>query len=206
MIYRITCFFLRILFRLLFNYKSYGMENLPRKGSYIMACNHVSHLDPIAAGAFIKGKMDYIGKKELFEGRFWGWYMPKLRIVCLDREAPAKGMREVVTLVKKGLPIFIFPEGTRGDGKSFLEPELGTAHLAIKHNLPVVPAYVKGTDVALPKGARRITRHPVRVYYGEPKTYHLPADVSKNEGYKQVSRQIMDEIGALKEKHENDLT
>lgn len=199
MIHWITCFFLRILCRVLFGIKHYGMENLPKKGSYIIACNHVSHLDPIVAGAFIKGNMNYLGKKELFEGRFWGRYMPKLRIVNLDRESPARGMREVINLIKKGQPIFIFPEGTRGDGKSLLKPEPGTAYLAIKHNLPVVPVYVKGTSVALPKGSRRITRHPIAVYYGEPKIYHLPAGVSKDEGYKQVSRQIMNAIKALKD-------
>ncbi|MDP3790270.1 MAG: lysophospholipid acyltransferase family protein, partial [Candidatus Omnitrophota bacterium] len=131
MIHWITCFFLRILCRILFDIKHYGLENLPKKGSYIIACNHVSHLDPIVAGAFIKGNMNYMGKKELFKGRFWGWYMPKLRIVNLDRESPARGMREVIGLIKKEQPIFIFPEGTRGDGKSFLKPEPGAAYLAI---------------------------------------------------------------------------
>ncbi|MDD5680924.1 MAG: lysophospholipid acyltransferase family protein [Candidatus Omnitrophica bacterium] len=202
MIYWITCFFLRILCRILFDHKSYGMETLPQKGSYIVACNHVSHLDPIVAGAFIKGKMNYIGKKELFEGRFWGWYMPKLRIICLDREAPAKGMREVISLIKKGYPVFIFPEGTRGDGVSFLEPEPGVAYLAIKHNLPVVPVYIKGTNIAFPKGAHRITRYPVRVYYGKPRVYHLPAGLSKDEGYKEVSREIMAGIKTLKDKYD----
>ena len=202
MIYQMTCFVLRILCRILFDYKSYGMENLPKNGSFIVACNHVSHLDPIAAGAFIKGNMNYIGKKELFEGRFWSWYMPKLRIVRLDREAPAKAMREVINLIKKGCPIFIFPEGTRGDGVSFLEPESGVAYLAVKHNLPVVPVYVQGTNIAFPKGARRITPHPVRVYYGKPRMYHMPAGVSKDEGYKEVSREIMDDIKALREKYD----
>lgn len=204
MIYSITCFFLRMLSRLLFDRKSYGMENLPQKGSFIIAPNHVSHLDSIVVGTFIKRKINYIGKKELFEGKFWGWYMPRLRVVCLDREAPAKGMREVITLIKKGFPIFIFPEGTRGDGKYFLEPESGAAYLAIKHDLPVVPVYIKGTDIAMPKGAHRITRHPVRVYYGTPKIYHVPAGVSKDEGYRQVSREIMNEIALLKEKHKSD--
>jgi 1-acyl-sn-glycerol-3-phosphate acyltransferase len=76
------------------------------------------------------------------------------------------------------------------------------AYLAIKHNLPVVPVYVEGTNIAFPKGARRIVRHPVRVYYGKPKVYRLPTGVSKDEGYKEVSRQIMDEIKALKEKYD----
>ncbi|MBU4488464.1 MAG: 1-acyl-sn-glycerol-3-phosphate acyltransferase [Candidatus Omnitrophica bacterium] len=191
-----------MLVRILCGVKHYGMENLPKKGSYMVACNHVSHLDAIAAGAFIKGNMNYMGKKELFEGRFWGWYMPKLNLINIDRDAPARGMREVIARIKKGQPIFIFPEGTRGDGSSFLEPEPGAAYLAIKHNLPVVPVYVKGTNIAFPKGARGITRHTVRVYYGESKVYHMPAGVSKNEGYKEVSRQIMNEIKLLKEKYD----
>ncbi len=201
MIYWITCFFLRIICRIFFDYKSYGMENLPQKGSFIIASNHVSHLDPIAAGAFIKRRINYIGKKELFTGGFWRWYMPMIRVVCLDRDAPAKGMREVITLIKKGYPIFIFPEGTRGDGKFFLEPEPGAAYLAVKHNLPVVPVYIKGTDAAMPKGAHYVKRHPVRVYYGKPKLYHMPIGIGKDEGYKQVSRQIMDEIALLKDKY-----
>ncbi len=201
MIYSITCFFLRILCRILFDHKSYGMENLPKKGSYIVAANHVSHLDPIVSGAFIKGKMNYIGKKELFKTKWWGWYLRKVRVIELDQAAPAKGMRAVITFIKKGYPIFIFPEGTRGDGVSFLKPEPGAAYLAIKHNLPVVPVYISGTNVAMPKGVWRITRYPVRVYYGKPKGYHMPEGVSKDEGYKEVSRAIMNEIRLLKEKH-----
>lgn len=201
MIYSITCFFLRILCRMLFGIKHYGMENLPKKSSYMVACNHVSHLDPCVAGAFIRAKMNYVGKKELFKIGFFGWYLRKLRVIELDQSTPAKGMRQVITFIKKGYPIFIFPEGTRGDGISFHEPEPGAAYLAIKHNLPVVPVYIKGTNVAMPKGVHRIKRYPVSVYYGRPKTYHMPAGVSKDEGYKQVSREIMNEIKTLKERY-----
>ena len=83
-----------------------------------------------------------------------------------------------------------------------LEPESGVAYLAIKHNLPVVPAYVQGTGKFMPRGARCITPCAVRVYYGDPKVYHMEPGRNKDEIYKEVSRKIMDEIKALKAKYD----
>jgi 1-acyl-sn-glycerol-3-phosphate acyltransferase len=202
MIYAITCFFLRILFRVLFKFKIYGLENMPVNSSFIITPNHVSHLDPIAAGAFVPKKLNYIAKKELFKNRFFGWYFKHLRIIPIDRGgSPYGGMKQIIKKIRRGRPIVIFPEGTRGEGDSFLEPEAGAAYLALKFNLPIVPAYIKGTDKALPKGAHWITLSPVRVYYGEPKTYAMPPGAQKDDVYKKVSREIMAEIKRLKEIH-----
>jgi len=202
MIYSITCFFLRIACRILFKCKIYGVENIPRKGSFIVAPNHVSHLDPIAVGVFVRRKYIYLAKKELFKNRFWGWYLRKLRIIPIDREkSPYSGMKETIRKIKNGDPLVIFPEGTRSDGKSFLEPETGAAYLALKFNLPVVPVYVKGTEKALPKGAHFIQLTPIKVYYGKPKRYQMPAEGDRYEAYKKVSRSIMEEIRELKNRY-----
>ena len=202
MIYSITCFVLRMLCRVLFRYKSFGLENVPKQGSLIIVSNHVSHIDPIAVGAFIPRKLNYLGKKELFKGKFFGWYFDKLRIIPVDRNALAhSSLKKIMKKIKEGIPIVIFPEGTRSNGKSFREPEIGAAYFALKFNLPVLPAYAKGTEKALPKGARFIRLKPVRVYYGKPKRYHMPAGNDKNKVYKEVSREIMEEIKKLKDRH-----
>ena len=202
MIYKITCFFLRLLFRVLFRYKAYGSENIPQSGSFIMTPNHVSFLDPIAAGAFVPLGLNYIAKKEVFKNKYFGWYVRKLRTIPVGREASAyAGMKEVIGKIRKGEPIVIFPEGTRGDGDSFLEPEIGAAFLALKFNLPVLPVYVKGSEKAFPKDARFIRLERVSVYYGEPKTYKMPAEGNKDEIYKEVSRRIMGEIKKLKDRY-----
>ena len=202
MIYSITCFVLRILFRVLFRFKMYGVENIPKEGSCIIAPNHVSYLDPIAVGAFIRRPFNYIAKKELFKNRFFRWYFKRLRIIPVDREgSPYSGMKQVVKKIREGNPVVIYPEGTRSDGKSFLEPETGAAYLALKFNLPIVPAYVKGTDKALPRGAHWIKMNPVIVYYGKPKVYAMSAGMQKDDVYKKVSHEIMAEIKRLKEIH-----
>ncbi len=202
MIYWLTCFFLRIIARASLILKRHGVENIPERGSYIVACNHVSHLDPIVSAAFIKGKLNYLGKQELFENRFLGWYMKKIRVIPVDKHgSPYSGLKQIIKKIREGIPIFVFPEGTRGDGTGFLEPEPGVAFLAVKFGLPVLPVYVEGTDKALPKHARRIKRVPVNVYYGKAKRYTLPAGKDKDAGYKEISRRIMDEIRKLKKEY-----
>lgn len=200
MIYSITCFVLRILFRILFRFKIYGLENIPRRGSFIITPNHVSYLDPIAAGAFVPRKLDYIAKQELFKNKFFGWYFKKLRIIPIDRDkSPYSGMKELIRKIKKGDPIVIFPEGRRSNDGSFLEPEIGAAYLALKFNLSVIPAYVSGTKKALPKGAHFIRLGSVRTYYGKPKRYTMPAEGDRDRVYKEVSNKIMEEIKALQQ-------
>ena len=202
MIYWLTCFFLRVLYRVLFRYKAYGMENLPKSGSFIIAANHVSFLDPPAVGAFVPRKMSYPAKKELFKGKYFGWYMRKVRTIPIGEDVMSYGaMKEVIKKIRGGIPIVIFPEGTRGDGKSFLEPEPGVAYFALKFNLPVVPVYVKGTEKALPRGARFIRLEPVRVFYGKPKRYQMPEGMDKDEAYKEISYKIMDEIKKLNNRY-----
>ncbi len=205
MIYSVTCFFLRILFRILFAFKIYNLENIPKTGSFIIASNHISHLDPIAVGAFVPRNLNYIGKKELFKNRYFGWYMRKVRVIPIDRDSLAYGtMKGLIRKIQRGEPLVIFPEGTRSNGNSFLEPEMGVGWFALKFNLPVIPAYVEGTGKALPKGARFIRLNPVRTYYGKPKKYQMPAGSTKDEAYMEVSKKIMEEIKALKIRHEKE--
>ena len=202
MIYAITCFFLRVLYRLLFRYKAYGMENLPKSGSYIIAANHVSFLDPPAVGAFIPRKLNFPAKKELFKNKYFGWYMRKIRTIPIAEDAMSYGsVKELIGKVRGGIPLVIFPEGTRGDGDSFLDPEPGVAYFALKFNLPVVPVYVKGTEKALPRNARFIRLKPVRVYYGKPKRYEMPVGLDKDKAYREISYKIMEEIGKLKNRY-----
>lgn len=202
MIYKITCFILRVLCRLLFSIKLYGLKNIPQKGSFIMASNHVSYLDPVIVGAFVPRELNYIARRSLFKNKFFGWYLKKIRAIPMDRSALAySGMKEVIKRIRKGEPVVIFPEGTRSNGSFFLEPERGAAYLALKFNLPVVPVYVKGAAKALPKNARFIRLKPIRGYYGEPKRYEMPDKGDRDEIYKKVSYKIMEEIKKLKNRY-----
>ena len=134
MIYTMTCAMLRFTFRTFFGFKAYGMENIPTEGSFIMAPNHVSYLDPLVVGAFVPRKLNYIAKKDIFKGRLFSWYLGKLRTIPIDNRAYAAGMRSAIKKIKNGEPIVIFPEGTRTDGSYFNKPRGGVAYLSLRHN------------------------------------------------------------------------
>ena len=50
-----------------FGTKVIGLENIPKSGSLILACNHVSNFDPIVMGGFAAKKRHsiYMAKKEV---------------------------------------------------------------------------------------------------------------------------------------------
>ena len=203
MIFNLTCFVLRVILRLLFRCRLYGIENIPRDSSFILVSNHVSYIDPFAVGVFVPRKLTFLAKKELYRNRLMNWYMRALRTIPIDRESlSVSSVKEVIATVKKGYPIGIFPEGARSDGPGLREPQAGAAYFALKCDIPVVAGYVKGTDKVLPRGRRFPRISPISVYYGSPKRYQMSEGGGKEESYRQVSYKIMDQIKELKERHD----
>ncbi|MBN1871987.1 MAG: 1-acyl-sn-glycerol-3-phosphate acyltransferase, partial [Candidatus Omnitrophica bacterium] len=176
----------------------------PKKGSFIIASNHVSYLDPLAIGVFVPRSVHYLAKEELYKNRFFGWYMMNLNTIPVDRKGRSlKGMRKIVELIRKGEVIAVFPEGTRSDGKDFLQPQMGAAYFSLKFKVPILPVYVKGTDKVMPKGASKLRFNHISVYYGRIKRYSFEDwSGDRDEVYKRVSLDIMEEIKKIKEQSE----
>jgi len=151
-----------IVFRLLWRFQvAGGIENVPATGPVIVACNHVSYLDPVALGIALQRPLTYLAKKQLFEIPVLGPIITALGAYPLDREAGGlTALRSAVRVLKEGRCVGIFPEGTRNLNGS-AEEKGGAALLAALSGAPVVPAAIGGT-----RDAKRFAQ--VRVIYGEP--------------------------------------
>jgi 1-acyl-sn-glycerol-3-phosphate acyltransferase len=151
-----------IVFRLLWRFQvAGGIENVPATGPVIVACNHVSYLDPVALGIALQRPLTYLAKKQLFDIPVLGPIITALGAYPLDREAGGlTALRSAVRVLKEGRCVGIFPEGTRNLTGS-AEEKGGAALLAALSGAPVVPAAIGGT-----RDAKRFAR--VRVIYGEP--------------------------------------
>jgi 1-acyl-sn-glycerol-3-phosphate acyltransferase len=144
-----------------------GRENLPATGGYVLACNHVSNLDPWPLGLPLWPQrwLRFMAKAELY------WWPAKYVLHGAgafpvhrglgDREA----VETAVRLAQEGNVVVMFPEGTRrrkGVVKRHVaRPRSGAARIALEAGVPLVPAAVSGTDRLLALG-------PLRIAYGEP--------------------------------------
>jgi 1-acyl-sn-glycerol-3-phosphate acyltransferase len=150
----------------LYRLRAKGQQNLP-KGGCVLACNHVSSLDPWVLGMPLWPKrfLRFMAKSELY----W-WPLTAV----LDRVGAfpvRRGQRDVVAietavqLAREGHVVTMFPEGTRrkkGLVKRFeARPRSGAARIALEAGVPLVPAAVKGTDRLLRLGR-------LSVAYGTP--------------------------------------
>ena len=158
-----------------------------------MASNHASNLDPVALGVAVSPRcLNYMAKYELFKNPFFSWWLYKVGAFPLKREsADLSAIREAMRRVKAGGGLLLFPEGTRSTDGTALKPQEGVGFLTVKLGVPVIPAFVKGTYDALPKGAKFIRPKKVCVYFGRQ------ISVERGSPYQQIARDIMDNIRRL---------
>ena len=85
----------------------------------------------------------------------------------------------------------IFPQGTRVSKTHKKEAQPGIGFIVAKTSLPILPVYIKGSDIVMPPGAKRPKRHPIRVIFGKLQHY------SKTLPYQEIADQIMVSIHSL---------
>ena len=156
----------RLIVRVVWRARAHGTQNVPAAGPLIVACNHVSYLDPPAMGCFCPRRISYMAKKELFDIPILGAVIRALGAYAVDRRgSAAAAVKRSLQVLQAGGVIGIFPEGTRNRSGD-VEPQTGVALLASLAGAPVVPARIHGT-----KRAFRLGR--IDVAFGAP--LELPA-------------------------------
>ena len=200
--YRLTQIVLYRFYRICFDFRFYGAENVPEDGrGVILAPNHASYLDPPMIGISLKKPIHYLAKDYLFKVFalrrmiFWLGSLP-----IKSEGDDFRSMRLILRALKDGKRLVIFPEGTRTLDGNFKDVEAGAGFLAVKSHSHVVPVYIEGSFAAFPKGVKWFRCKPIRVYYGKP---FIPSEdaelMAKEDPYLAVSQKIMAEIKSIKE-------
>lgn len=115
MIYRLCMLWGDIWFFLVFIFhRNYYEQPLEKNKQYIFVINHISYLDaPIIVKA-IRRPIRALGKTEMATVPVFG-FIYKYAVVRVDRSSPenrAKSVRNMMSILKKGISIVVFPEGT----------------------------------------------------------------------------------------------
>ena len=190
------------LFSWLVNFEAIGREYIPREGGTLIMSNHVSYLDPIFLGAAVTRELHYMARDNLFRPKLWGDFLTYMNAFPVKRgEGDIRALRKALSLLEEHKLVLIFPEGTREIGGKLGEPVEGAGFIVHRTNVPVIPAFVKGTEIILPRNAKGLKRAKVSVYFGKPlelSTFrHLPRG---RDTYKLIAQEIMRTIAELKKK------
>lgn len=195
MVLNLVKYVARVYFKLFYNFKVEGLENIPQEGALLIAGNHLSNADPPAIGAFAGLVRDsrFVAKKELFAIPVLGWFFRHCNYIPVDRKRTIGDMgalKEVVDALTNGESVVMFPEGTRSKTGKPQKPKSGIGFLVYKTDAPVLPVKIEGTF-----GWPWVRK--IRVKFGT--VMHLQKDpaLEPKMQYKQFANQIMDAINSI---------
>ena len=189
MLYAFAKLVVRAVGRILWRVDVRGAANVPRDGPLIVACNHISLLDPPLLGGSCPRKINYMAKRELFAIPVFGPLIRALAAYPVDREGSAAGaIKRSIEVLRRGEAIGIFPEGGR-NASGAAQARRGVALLASLAHAPVVPAAIVGSDRAARLG--RVT-----VVFGTPIRLD-PGRKASRDDLAKFTDAVMGEIRAL---------
>ena len=97
-----------------------GLEHLVPGQAYVFAANHRSNFDIFALVAVLPGRFLWVAKKSLFQVPMLGIALTRMGSVSVDREnlrSAVQSLDRATAIVKSGVSLIIFPEGTRASSR-----------------------------------------------------------------------------------------
>jgi len=145
-----------IWFPLVFIHHKNHYEQPLRKGqSYIFVCNHISYMDTPVIVKALRQPVRPLGKVEMTKIPIFG-FIYKNAIVTVDRTSTTNRARSVQTLkalLRKGISVLVFPEGTFNETHKPLAPFYdGAFRIAIETGTPIKPMLFLDTFTRMPPG------------------------------------------------------
>ncbi|MCD7955447.1 MAG: 1-acylglycerol-3-phosphate O-acyltransferase [Lachnospiraceae bacterium] len=180
-----------------------GEENVPKDTPVLYIGNHRSYFDIVISYARCPRPTGYVAKKEMLKIPLLSRWMKFLHCQFLDRKDIRAGMQtilECISLIKSGVSITIFPEGTRGRGKSELDMlpfHEGSFKIATKTGCPIIPMAISGSSAIFEDHTPHVRKGPIILEYGKP---IYPSELSK-EDQKALGKYVSAEIAKMLEKH-----
>jgi 1-acyl-sn-glycerol-3-phosphate acyltransferase len=175
--------------------RAISVEKVPGRGAVILAPNHFSFMDHFLMGAYIRRKVRFMAKSQLFKA-------PMQFIYTHGGVFPVRrGARDedtfitAETILGRGGAIAMYCEGGRSrTGKVSEQAKRGIGRLALETGAPVVPIAIFGSSHI--RNWKRLQFPKVTIQYGEAIRWEAIVDPTR-EQQQAVADQILVEIRRL---------
>ena len=164
--YEVVRFVLTPYLLLIHRERCIDSQNVPEWGPAIIAPNHFSFLDPFLVAVYIRRKIHFMAKSQLFTRPLQfiyehGGVFP-VRRGHRDEEA----FETSRTILGRGGLIVMYSEGGRSRTGELGEPKPGIGRLALETGVPVVPTAIVGSQEV--RNWKRLRFPKVTVQFGKP--------------------------------------
>ena len=163
---------LRIVFAVYGRLSVRGLENLPEKGPFIIAPNHLSLADAPAVMAtlpwHIASHTFYLGTTDFFGGPVSSKIARLVNVIPVDMDARLySAMQLSAHVLRQGKILCIFPEGGRSRDGEIKEFKKGVGIIAKELSIPLIPVAIQGTYEMLPTGENLPKPAKVTITFGK---------------------------------------
>jgi len=152
-----------------------GRAFIPLNRNTIVASNHASHLDmgfvKYALGPYGSDLVSLAAQDYFFESGKWrrAYFENLTNLAPFDRKGGLRqALRQAGDLLDNGSTILIFPEGTRSTDGQIHDFGAAIGHLALHHQVDILPVWLGGTYEALPKGNALPKKREIVARIGPP--------------------------------------
>ena len=149
----------------------HGAERIEPGASYVFLSTHQSYMDIPAMLGYLPAQLRIAAKREVFLIPFLGWHMTRAGHISINRGSTSEAvetLRRAASEVRKGVSVFLFPEGTRSRDGALQPFKKGGFKFALATRLPVVPVTIVGARQVLPRDSIIFRPGPVDMYVDAP--------------------------------------
>jgi 1-acyl-sn-glycerol-3-phosphate acyltransferase len=131
-----------------------GLSNLKPGRSYIYMPNHMSNFDIPVLQAYLPVQFRWLAKAELYKIPIFGHAMKRAGYISIDRfdrKSAIESLNQAAKIIRNGVSVIIFPEGTRSRTQNIQPFKKGGFFLAVDSGVSIVPIIIHGTEEIMPK-------------------------------------------------------
>jgi 1-acyl-sn-glycerol-3-phosphate acyltransferase len=176
--------------------RAISTEKVPGSGAVILAPNHFSFMDHFLMGCYIRRKVRFMAKSQLFKPGPMQFIYTHGGVFPVRRGArDEETFITAETILARGGAITMYCEGGRSrTGKVAEQAKRGIGRLALESGAPVVPIAIHGSSRI--RNWKRLQFPKVTVQYGDALAWERVADPSP-EQQQAVADEVLAEIRRL---------